>query len=257
LPWIGQVEELIEYLDYFPAIQDTGDLEAATKTITATAEASGLGAADYNKALTLAKPPDARIIIKRVITRLAVTIDTITAPSTTLYCRVYVDAQDADHKLFDLNWNTTGNKLSVSELGSGTIFDLLTDGAAHTFYFYFWVDANATGGITISVVQLWEGVGSATTQEILRVEHEGFLWFNYNSQRIGTGTGRIVTRILKGDGTIAGWGGEINRVNIPNIPANGTQLVLTKKGISFFADSTVATDLPAVIELYLILRGER
>jgi hypothetical protein len=33
-----------------------------------------------------------------------------------------------------------------------TLFGLLTDGAAHTFYFFFWVDS---GTSDVSLVQLW------------------------------------------------------------------------------------------------------
>lgn len=75
-----------------------------------------------------------------------------------LYCRVYVDAQDADHRLFDEDWNSTGAKLDAVDTLVGTkepIFNLLKDGSAHTFF--FWVDQ--ANDVVISLVQLWEAVG--------------------------------------------------------------------------------------------------
>ena len=162
----SDTQEKVETLVYKPDPQDSGDLEAGTKTITATSEASGLGNADYSTALTLTKPDDARLIVKRIAARLAVTIDSFDT-ATNLYCRVYVDAQDADHRLFDEDWDSIGAKLNAVNTHSGakaTIFDLLKDGSAHTFYFFFWV--NQANNAVISLVQLWEGVGSCDTNVV-------------------------------------------------------------------------------------------
>jgi hypothetical protein len=46
-----QMKEKIEVLSYVPGLQDSGDLETGTKTITATAEPAGLGNATYTAAL--------------------------------------------------------------------------------------------------------------------------------------------------------------------------------------------------------------
>lgn len=182
------VQEKIETIMYAPGLQDSGDLEASTKTITATAEASGLGNADYSKSLTLPKPDDARLALKRIAARLAVTIDSFNA-ATHLYCRVYVDAQDADHRLFDEDWDSIGAKLDATDKTSGTIFDLLKDGAAHTFYFFFWV--NQANNAVISLVQLWEGVGNAGTgsnEECLRLTISGLIQWTSSATLNGTGT---------------------------------------------------------------------
>ena len=53
-------------------LQDTGDLEAATKTIT---EASKPATADYSASLTLLKPSDVRLVIKAIAARLQTTRD--------------------------------------------------------------------------------------------------------------------------------------------------------------------------------------
>ena len=198
LPLAGEpigIQEKVESIWYNPGLKDTGDLETGTNTITATSEASGTGNADYSQALTLPKPDDARLLLKRIAARLSVTIDSMTAGH--LYCRVYVDVQDADHRLFDEDWTTTGAKLDAVDTYSGglsTIFNLLKDGSAHTFYFFFWVDA---GNAVISVVQLWEGVGSCSTSRgdnayCLEVDHQGFVALSSYLGRQGTGTPRFI-----------------------------------------------------------------
>lgn len=240
-------QEKIETLYYAPGLQDTGDLEAATKTITATSEASGVGNADYSHAITLSKPSDARLTVKRVAARLAVTIDSMTAGH--LYCRVYVDAQDAAHRLFDEDWTGIGAKLDAVDKTSGTLFDLMTDGAQHTFYFFFWVDS---GNAVLSVVQLWECVSTCTTgwAEILRLDHQGLISFDIYAYKLGTGTaefrltsavtGNPVTNIIW-TGSGVGVGCPLALVNIGSLRANGT----------------VATDLNLVDNVTVILRSEQ
>ena len=186
-------KEKIEVLLYQPGLQDSGDLEPATKTITATAEASGLANVTYTASLTLPKPSDDRLVVKRICARLQVTIDTIAGGDTDLYCRVYVDAQDTAHRLFDLDWTSAGIKLLAVDTHSGAlamIFNILKDGANHTFYFFFW-KAGTGAGITISLVQLWEGVGSCSISEpypAIDILHQGFISMCGYISRIGTGT---------------------------------------------------------------------
>jgi len=154
---------VIETITYAPGRQDTGDLVPATKTITATEEASGIANKDYSSAKTLTAPTDARLAIISLITRLSVTIDSDDGTHD-LRCRVYVDAQDADHLLFDLTYVSTGNQLAVQALTASTkpiIFDLLKNGSPHTFYFFFWSPGNHSP--VISLVNLWEAVGSNKT----------------------------------------------------------------------------------------------
>ncbi len=156
--------EMVDTIDYGPGLEDTGDLEGGTRTITATVEAAGVGNADYSHSMALAKPVDPRLVVKRIAARLAVNIDTMTAGH--LHCRVYVDQQDADHRLFDSDWDTTGEKLAADTVyadSKAVIFDLLRDGSSHTFYFFLWVDS---GNAVISRIQLWEGVGTSSTDSI-------------------------------------------------------------------------------------------
>ena len=183
----SDTKEKIETISYSPNRQNTGDLEAGTKTITAT---SMPGTADYSKALTIASPSDARLVVKRIAARLRVTRDS--GASTNLYCTVTVDSADGSaNKLFDAVDVQAAN-LQAVDTHSGnlaTIFDLLKDGASHTFYFFFWVDA---GDSVISLVQLWEGVGSFSTAGYSKVcmtlNHKGLVSGAVNLGREGSGT---------------------------------------------------------------------
>lgn len=114
----SDTQEKIELVSYSPLYPTTGDLEAGTKAITAISEASGVGNADYSATLALASPSDARMAVLRIVSRLSVTIDSFDT-ATHLYCRVYVDVQDADHRLFDEDWTTTGTKLDAVDAHSG------------------------------------------------------------------------------------------------------------------------------------------
>ena len=192
-------------ISWSPSYENTGDLETGTKTITAIAEASGVGNADYSAALTIdlactvngvAKiigDTETRIQILRIGTRLSVTIDSDDGTHD-LRCRVYVDAQDANHLLYDLTYSSTGNQLSVQDCLVGTketIFDLLKDGSAHTFYFFFWSPGNHSP--VISVCQLWESIGmigdaSYLYKNIFSINHAGFVRYECYCNRIGSGS---------------------------------------------------------------------
>ena len=252
------IQEKIETIIYNPGLPDSGDLEADTKTITATSEASGLENADYSKTLTLPKPSDSRLVVKRIALRLAVTIDSFDT-ATILYCRVYVDAQDADHLLFDENWNSTGAKLAVEGTHAGAkevIFDLLKDGAAHTFYFFFWV--NQANNAVISQVQLCEGVGKAgtdawdLTKKIFEINHTGFIQIQWGWSTVGTGTPDGAFYL---EGTTS-WKMHLAR-GADNAANVRDTLFLTKGATFFHGFSSVATDLSYLSSLNLVLRSEQ
>jgi hypothetical protein len=166
-----------ESIYYFPDLKNSGDLETATKTVNTVAEASGTGNADYSVVMTLVKPDDARLQVLRIGARLSVTIDSLNAGSSRCYCRVYVDIQDANHLLFDLDFTTAANQLNAvtaHEANKATIYNLLKDGTAHTFYFFLWVNS---GNAVLSLVQLWEGIGGNDGGYVypvaLRLTHSG------------------------------------------------------------------------------------
>lgn len=247
--------EKIETIEYEPGLQNTGNLESGTNTITATSEASGTGNADYSASLTLAKPSDVILEVKRIAARLAVTIDSMTAGH--LYCRVYVDSQDANHRLFDEDWTSTGAKLDAVDTHSGalsTIFDALSDGASHTFYFFFWVDANQA---VISVVQLWEAVGTCSTspaRQVLTVTHTGLMSLGIYAAILGTGSVNEHRLILSGSG------GEAPRVAVDKNTGSifhSEALLLCESSISVYLRGTVATDIIRLHNTAIILRSEQ
>ena len=246
----SDTQERIETLSYTCPLQDSGDLEAGTKTITATSEASGVGSADYNDALTLPKPDDARLTVERIASRLQVTIDSMTAGH--LYCRVYVDAQDAKHLLFDEDWDAAEAKLDAVDTLVGTlepIFDLLGDGLAHTFYFFFWVDS---GNAVISVTELWEAVGSCytgTQREIIRLNMQGIISLFCWGQRVGTGS----TTLSLADPSALG-------LYFATETATVCRLIVASflcKNDCFAMKGSVATDLNYISSLYINLRSEQ
>ena len=247
----GYRKELIERLTYAPDYKDTGGL--GTKTTTATVEASGVVNKDYSSAATIDAPTDARIVVKNIAARLAVTIDSMTAGH--LHCRVYVDAQDADHLLFDEDWTTTGAKLDAVNTRVGLkeiIFNLLKDGAAHTFYFFFWVDA---GNAVISLVELWEAVGACGTAfvEVLELIHSGFISVRSQVYREGSGTQTLQLKPAYYEGQYAYLD------SIADIAGKGfINSYLAHSGILFAMRSTVDTDLTYFwYGIHFVLRSEK
>jgi hypothetical protein len=247
----SDTQEKIETITYFPGFPDSGDLEAGTKTITATAEAGGAGNADYSTTKTLPAPPDARLEVLRIAARLQVTIDSKTAG--TLYSRVYVDAQDAGHRLFDLSWTTTGAKIEVEAVhaaNKATIFNLLKDGAAHTFYFFFWVNS---GNAVLSLVQLQEGVGGTDSSPVtcLRVMHTGTAFLGMRVNVVGSGTPRLVWKQTNNCSICADW-----IVSCQGHASVGTATTVVNGYAYLEAYGTVSTDLNIATEIVTILRSE-
>jgi len=254
----SDTQEKIELITYEPGKQDTGDLEAGTKTITATSEASGLGNADYNASLTLTKPSDARMVVDRIAAKLDVVIDSFgdDPAATQMTCRVYVDYEDADHRLFNAVWNDIGTKLQAVDTHSAalaTIFALLKDGAAHTFYFFFWVNQ---GNGVISQVQLWEGVGTCAQSgvDVITLSHTGLAHTAGSVNKQGTGSAYLLGGLVSGNQnkarlfTVQGLLGNAAYAN-PHFLVPGT--------CYFLMLGTVATDLNYIDHIYLVLRSEQ
>ena len=250
-------KEKVETILYSPGLQDSQDLEPATKTITALAEATGLANADYSKALTLPKPADTRLELLRIGSRLSVTIDSFSV-ATILYCRVYVDAQDAAHRLFDLSWTTTGNQLagtSTTSVELPSIYPLLSDGQSHTFYFFFWV--NQANNAVISLVQLWEAcgrAGAAAIGECLKLNHIGLIQMAFLMNVLGSASAYF-TVALSGPWDSNGiW--RSSGTQVFSFQASGL-LVLCDNYLQFLVTPGTATDLPYVQSIRLVLRSEK
>jgi hypothetical protein len=250
----GIYREVVESLAYDPDIAATGDLEAATATIVPTSRPAIAGA-QYSAALTLAKPADARIIVKRVAARLSVNIVSL-GTATHLYCSVRVDVDDAAHELFNEDWTTTGTKLNAVDTHSGNkaaIFSLLADGGPHTLYFLFW--ANAASQAQIDVASGWEGVGSSSVDGLnycIEITHTGFISISDKTAVQGSGT---VNQCLFTD--VNAVGRRFRGVTTTQELSMGdnTALVGVKAILSVFG--TVATDLNYLDYLNVVLRSEK
>jgi hypothetical protein len=193
-------KSIYEIIGWIPNLQDTQDLIAGTKTITRTAEATGTGNADYSSGRTLSTVPylngvastleACRLQILQIAARLSVTIDSDDGTHD-LRCSVYVDTQATANKLFDITCTATGAQLAVLQCYTGsndTIFNLLKDGAAHIFYFFFWSPGNHSP--VISVCRLHYGVGGAgaTGGYCVLLTLKGSGWVRFGGVNTTSGT---------------------------------------------------------------------
>ncbi len=251
-------KSVYENIGWYPLLKDTTDLITGTKTITRTAEASGTGNADYSSAQTLTTAPylnfvpstleACRIEITRLASRLSVTIDSDDGTHD-LRCSVYVDTQATANKLFDITCTTTGNQLAVQALLVGTkdvIYNLLKDGAAHTFYFFFWSPGNHSP--VLSVCQLWYGVGASGTGQAYAVTLtlKGTCWFKahvYNTS-VGTVAAMFAIYIPYTDTAYTFLSGaNSSSVNFTQLSINALVLV---GGEKFIIYAGAATDIVAI-----------
>ncbi len=251
----GIYREVIESLTYDPDLMTTGDKEAGTATIVPTSRPA-IGSAQYSHSLTLAKPSDTRIAVVRIAARLNINIVSL-GTATTLYLSVRVDADATANEIFNTSWTTTGNKLDAVDTTASalaTVFNLLKDGAAHTFYFLFW--ANVASQVTINLVQLWEGVGSCDTgggSSCLEVTHTGLVSIADKIAVLGSGT---PSQCIFND--LAATPG--SRIRAPTTTtelssADNTALVGTK--VILTAYGTVVTDLNYLDYINVVLRSEK
>jgi hypothetical protein len=244
-----------ETISYQPSLQNTGDLEAATKTITA---ASKGAAADYSANLTLPSPTDVRLAVLRIASRLSVTRDS--GSSAHLYCSVYVDSadgSDANKRLFNAVDIQAGNLAAVTTHAANlaTIFNLLKDGAAHTFYFFFWVDS---GNSVISLVQLWEYVGDNDTgynfAPALKLTYSGLAQV-VASAGLGMTSGLMRT-FANGDESPPTYSNYLNELSFSTAytQVSSTMVPITSFEVGFRA--TAATDIAGLLRITMHLRSD-
>jgi hypothetical protein len=240
----SDTQEKLEQLIYSPGLPDSGDLEAATRTITATAKPA---TADYSTVLTLSLPEVTWLQIQRVCARLQVTRDSGT--SANLYCTVSVDSADGSANILFDGVDVQASALQVAELTDGDVFDRLTDGNAHTFYFFFWVDS---GNAVISLVRLWMGIGTASTSRkiVLKIVHDGQLSLVVSAPNVGTGG--CACFILPQDTDWPLDFAEISGSGVVRLPG-----VLSQGYLSIRLSGTVATDLNYVKHMAVIRRTEQ
>jgi len=245
----SDTKEKIETLTYSPGLPTTGDKEPGTHTIVPTARPAIAGA-QYSHSLTLLKPSDARLVVKRIASRLNVNIAGL-GTATHVYCSVRVDVDDTDHELFNEDWASIGNKLDAVDTydtSKAVIFNLLKDGAAHTFYFLFWADAASQA--TIDLVQLWEAVGSNASNVYLglclRINHTGLMQTAINYTPLGTG-----------DISAALWRSDLANVRLNLAQYSMPHLIMVKDYIVLGLTTSVPTSLVYLSECYFVVRSEQ
>lgn len=167
----------VEYFEYEPGPQESGDLEPATKTINVTSEQAS---PDYSATLTIPASPDARIVVLRTTICLNVTIDSWAGAGTTL------------------NYNVKRGGVSIATGGiSGTgalqaLFDVTTScTGAQALTVFFWVDADSC---VLSAVELKASVGVSQAEEsVLRIDNAGVVTLvgAFTSTGEGSSTGQL------------------------------------------------------------------
>ena len=245
----SDTQEKIEILTYGPYLPTTGDKEAGTHTIVPTARPA-IASAQYSHSLTLPKPDDARLVVKRIASRLNVNIAGL-GTATHVYCSVRVDVDDADHELFNEDWTSIGDKLDAVDThatNKAVIFNLLKDGAAHTFYFLFWADVASQA--TIDLVQLWEGVGSSIVgagTTVLAFDLGGLAAIFAQATIGGTGSSDIR---LSSAGT-GGFGNFVSGTTTAITPC------LVMKNVDLTLNPNTAGSIAVLDRMYVNLRSEQ
>jgi len=244
--------ETIEQILYAPGYQDSGDLEAATKSITATSEP---GAADYSAVLTLPAPSDARLVVTRLGVRLSVTIDSFAGGGATLNYRLKRAGVSLGTGTLSTG-GSTGNKIVCMDATAGTL-----TGAA-TYELYLWVNA---GSCVVSVCEIWSTVGIGSQPnwglDCLRIDYVGMLTISAHVDRIGTGGA-----INFGFATLANNAADHRHTEVMHMPAavaGGTNLAWMPSFVgTMFSPGTVfaqfdaknAADLAYLANIGVILR---
>jgi hypothetical protein len=240
----SDTQEKIETITYNPALQDSGDLELGTKTITATSKPA---TPDYVTNLTTPDVPDSRVIVRKLCQRLNVYIDSFNASATKLYYSVEVNGIE----------RVTGNFVgagSNNPVGWLLIEGQFNLGTANTIEVFLWVDA---GNAVVSVCQLWQAVGSNTSAEhvsagnVLVVQHSGLMSIGFTGRILGTGSPTFVIYPLELDSQPHGYRlfsrtGDYARAT-PDCLALVRELNLRAQG-------TVGTDINYFTEMLFILR---
>jgi hypothetical protein len=233
------IKEQIESIVYSPDLCDSGDLEAATRTVTVNSKQV---MPDYSVSLLTAAPSDVRLVVKRVCVRMQLNIDSMTAGH--LYGALNVNG--IERMTFD--FNSPGEKFAVIDLTEGQ-FNL---GAANALEVFLWVDA---GNAVVSVCRLWQGVGSSgygnPVSSCLKFVHSGFMHIIYRLTRQGSGTieACLSTPDLPYDTGI------YYSVESGNSDLRNGHLALITDNARLYVGGSVTTDLHYVYAIQVILRS--
>lgn len=193
------IKEKLCYLNYVPGLQDSGDLESATKAVTATAKQ---GTPDYTANLTTPALSDSRVKARNMGLRLQVTIDSFggTPQATQLHYSVEVNGTQRISGYFTATGaNYAGANLDV-QAGQANV------GTANEIKVYLWVDQ---GEVVVSLCQVWQALGAygTTAKGALSVNHWGEAYLGGMSAYI-VGTGSPTTLFVLRPETDSSWSEE-------------------------------------------------
>jgi hypothetical protein len=221
----SDTQEEINTIIYIPSLQDSGNLVTDTDVIAA---ASKQETANYSADLITSNSPDSRLKVRRLCQRLNVHIDSFQGEpaATKLFYSIEVNgierasgeftAAGADNPIA---WDLTDGQFNL--------------GTANTIEVFLWVDR---GTAQISVVQLWQGVGTCTTGWAsfpLEVIHKGLAQVSANFSRVGIGNPGLHLLPLGSSTSIS----ESLQNDI------SSKLSITKDIFSLRLKGTIATDL--------------
>ncbi len=246
----SDTQEKTELIRYRPVLQDSGDLEAGTKTITATSKP---GTPDYTTNLTTPASLDSRLVVKRLGHRLLIHIDSFGgSPGATKLC-YSVEVNGVERATGEFTGAGADN-VKAWALTEGQ-FNL---GSANTLEVFLWVDQ---GNAVVSVCQLWQAIGVPgvsfpfqPAMTAIVVKHSGMLIPQALAAMDGTGTNYLY--VCNSD---AVWAEEVQVKVI-----SGQYTSLNFEGITMVEDelvirtnSTVDTDLPFVYAASFVLKSEK
>jgi len=232
------IQELVECIAYENLLKESGDLEAGTKTITAT---SKQGTPDYTWGPELPTAPDGLSVLRAVL-RSLLTIDSMTAGTLNISIEVNGTERISDTA------TATGDKINTVDLTSGQ-FNL---GSATQIDVYLWVDS---GNAVISVCQLWLVPGTCTTawEEVYRITRTGLITQVCELRRVGTGTVQAQLRP---------YSSSYNYVKYQQLAAASGHndhlralLVVCNEGLSVYFTGSVATDANYTYHIYFFVRS--
>ncbi|MEE8470594.1 MAG: hypothetical protein V3S51_04620 [Dehalococcoidia bacterium] len=176
----SDTQEKVESIFYTPELKNSGDLEGATNTITATSKP---GAADYTTNLTIPAPADPRLEVARLALRGNIHIDSFGGgpAATKLYATIECNGVE----------KITAEELTATGADNFFAVDLTSDfnlGSANELKIYLWVDQ---GDAVISECRLWLAVGSSAlsgqAKIVMRVRHDGLIAYAHRQYVEGTG----------------------------------------------------------------------
>jgi hypothetical protein len=176
----SDTQEKTDTIIYSPSLQDSGNLVVETGVITATSKQA---TADYSANLITSNPSDSRLRVRRICQRLNIHINSFSGePAATKLC-YSIEVNGIERVMGEFTAVGADNPVAW-DLTDGQ-FNL---GTANTIDVFLWVDR---GAAEISVVQLWQGVGTCTTgwsSFPLEVYHKGLAQVSANFTRVGSGT---------------------------------------------------------------------